>query len=215
MGYTVPLKDDIEDRLLAAIIGGTFLGLGSGLYLKVGGSAGGLDLLALALKKKYSFSSGPFFMLISIFNLLLAYFSTDSVTMLYSLVFMVSFSVSVNKMQGDFAKRKMVFIISKKAFRIAEAITKELGGGATFITAKGGWSNEEYLILFTTISQVHIGRLKEILYREDIQAFVTIQNAEEVIGYKFTTWEDEGYERLHSLSELKNKLTKKYKKKDV
>ena len=53
-GMNIPTREP----LLAAILGGILSGAGSGLYLRFGGSVGGLDILGAFLKKKFSIPIG-------------------------------------------------------------------------------------------------------------------------------------------------------------
>jgi uncharacterized membrane-anchored protein YitT (DUF2179 family) len=49
----------IEDRLLNALTAGIITGVGSGILLRSPGSAGGMDILAIIIFKKFSFSVFP------------------------------------------------------------------------------------------------------------------------------------------------------------
>jgi uncharacterized membrane-anchored protein YitT (DUF2179 family) len=64
LGYSlavlIPFPDIIiEDRLLNALTAGIITGVGSGILLRSPGSAGGMDILAIIIFKKFSFSVFP------------------------------------------------------------------------------------------------------------------------------------------------------------
>ncbi len=61
-GMNIPTREP----LLAAILGGILSGAGSGLYLRFGGSVGGLDILGAFLKKKFSIPIGNTFILVNL-----------------------------------------------------------------------------------------------------------------------------------------------------
>ena len=60
-GMNIPTREP----LLAAILGGILSGAGSGLYLRFGGSVGGLDILGTFIKKKFSIPIGNTFILVT------------------------------------------------------------------------------------------------------------------------------------------------------
>lgn len=73
IGYVIP--DLSSMPLLAAIVGGLFVGVGVGLVVRMGGASGGDDALALIIAK------------LSGCNISRAYFATDFVVLLLSLTY--------------------------------------------------------------------------------------------------------------------------------
>lgn len=73
IGYVIP---DLSGKpLLAAILGGLFVGIGVGLVVRMGGASGGDDALALVISK------------LSGCNISKAYFATDFIVLLLSLTY--------------------------------------------------------------------------------------------------------------------------------
>ncbi len=75
---------------------------------------------------------------------------------------------------------KSVLIISSKSKAIADAIIHELGLGLTIMYGRGGYSGDEREILYVIAERLQLAELKEIIHREDSQAFVAIENLHEV-----------------------------------
>lgn len=73
MGYMLPSM--LEQPLLAAVVGGLFVGVGVGLVVRVGGAAGGDDALALVIAKLLHWPVSR------------AYLFTDLVVLLLSLTY--------------------------------------------------------------------------------------------------------------------------------
>ena len=73
IGYVIP--DLSSMPLLAAIVGGLFVGVGVGLVVRMGGASGGDDALALIIAK------------LSGCNISKAYFATDFIVLLLSLTY--------------------------------------------------------------------------------------------------------------------------------
>ena len=201
MMYTLSLeltqgvKLDIQDPMLAAIFGGIVAGFGTGAYLRLGGSVGGLDILGTVLKKKYAIPIGTVFNVLNSIIILFNAYIYHLETALYTAVFMYVFSWSMQKGQVGFSQRKSVFIISSKPEEVAENVLRKLDRGFTYFHASGGYAGEEKRVIYTVINMLELGRLKEYLFNTDPDAFVSVQNAGDVIGQKFLTWEDEGYRK--------------------
>ena len=51
----------INDPMLAAIFGGVLAGFGTGFYLRLGGSVGGLDIVGTVIKKRFAIPIGTVF----------------------------------------------------------------------------------------------------------------------------------------------------------
>ena len=73
MGYMLPSM--LDQPLLAAVVGGLFVGVGVGLVVRVGGAAGGDDALALVIAKLLHWPVSR------------AYLFTDLVVLLLSLTY--------------------------------------------------------------------------------------------------------------------------------
>lgn len=183
----------IDEPMLAAILAGIIIGGSIGVFVRFGGSSGGLEMVALLLKKKLSIPMGNTFLVANAIPLSGALLIYDLNTALYTGIFMFVESVVLEKVQTGFSQRKTVFIISNKPDLIAEEVMKRLDRGVTFIHASGGWTHNEHHMIYTVINMSELGRLKELMFRHDPEAFIAISNTAEVIGNRFLTWEDEGY----------------------
>ena len=87
-GMNIPTREP----LLAAILGGILSGAGSGLYLRFGGSVGGLDILGAFLKKKFSIPIGNTFILVNLVIIAANGMLFDLDIALYTGIFMYVFS---------------------------------------------------------------------------------------------------------------------------
>ena len=89
------MKTDINDPLLAAILGSVLVGVGLGLVYKVGGSSGGLDVISVMLNKykgiKISLST---FMLDSII-VLVGTFTVSIGAGLYGIIAIITWNITM------------------------------------------------------------------------------------------------------------------------
>jgi len=191
--FTRHISITIGEPLLVPVLAGIIVGAGAGAYMRSGGSCGGLDMLAAVLKKKFALPMGHTFITFNAIPLLGAFFIYNLDVALHTGIYMFVQAVVLEKVQTGFSQRKAVYIVSHKPDLIAEQVMKRLDRGVTFFHASGGWSNEEQRVIFTVINMRELGRLKEMLFLIDPDAFVAISNTAEVIGKRFLTWEDEGF----------------------
>jgi len=187
------IRIEIRDPIMVAVLAGIMKGFGTGIYLRVGGSFGGLDIVATVLKKKFSIPMGNTFIFINATTLIGAYLIYDLNIALYTGIFMFVDGTVIEKVQTGFSQRKTVFIVSEKPDQIAEQVMKRLDRGVTFFKSTGGWSHQEKKVIYTVINMIELGRLKEMLFDLDPDAFIAISNTSEVIGKRFLSWEDEGF----------------------
>ncbi len=117
---------------------------------------------------------------------------------------MYVFSWSLQRVQAGFSQRKSLFIISRKPEEVAEKVFRKLDRGFTYFHAYGGFGHEPKEVIYTVINLLELGRLKQYLFETDPDAFMAVNDTAEVIGRRFLTWEEEGYERNRALKTEKN-----------
>ena len=200
--FSLEITSDIllpaHDPILSAVLVGVMMGIGTGLYLRVGGTAGGLDIIAIVIKKRLGIPMGTTFFLLNILPLCAAALIYNLDTALYTGISMYIYSVVFDKVQTGFSQRQSVFIVSNKPDAIAEGVMKRIDRGVTFLHSSGGYKKHEGRVIYTVINMKELGRLKQLLFDIDPDAFVAINNTSEVIGTKFLTWQDEGFSKKAS-----------------
>jgi uncharacterized membrane-anchored protein YitT (DUF2179 family) len=194
--FTHAVRLPMADPMMASITAGFLTGTGVGLYLRFGGSAGGLDIVAAVLRRKLGFPMGSTFLAVNVLNIVAGYVLTGSQEIaFYTAVAMFVHSRMVERMQSGFSGRKAAFIVSSQPDLLARQILKMLNRGCTFFHASGGMSQKQTRVIYTVVNMIELARLKEMIYNLDPQAFISISDATEVIGNRFIKWEDEGFEK--------------------
>jgi uncharacterized membrane-anchored protein YitT (DUF2179 family) len=189
-GISIPTSDP----LMASIIAGVLSGTGVGLYLRYGGSAGGMDIVAAVLRRKVGIPMGTTFISINFLNVVAGGLISHSLDIaFYTFIAMFVHSRMVERMQAGFSARKACFIVTSQPDRIAEQIIRTLNRGVTYLHGSGGMSQRPTRVVYTVINMIELARLKEIIFDLDPAAFISINNASEVIGNRFISWADEGF----------------------
>ena len=84
-----------------------------------------------------------------------------------------------------FSDDKTVFIISSKSEEIRMAIIHDLNRGGTIFNGKGMYTKEEKEVLYTVVNRREVTDLVHYIFEIDPEAFISIQDAHEIIGKGF------------------------------
>ncbi len=182
---TIHLDFGIHNQLYAAIAGGFITGIGGGVLLRSIGSAGGLDIVAIILYKKFNFGIGKTYLLFNVvlFTLVVSLYSSDIV--IASIILTFVSSSALDYALTMFNQRKVVYIISDTPNKIVKEMKNQLKLGATFIHGKGAYSGQKKDIIMTITNNILLKRLEEAVFNIDDQALFIVENSYDVIGSNF------------------------------
>ncbi len=180
----VPLVAD--DILLSAIFGGVIIGLGLGLIFKARATSGGSDIIAMIIQKYTKIPVGQALMYVDSFIVLLGLIAfRDWKIPLYSLVTIFVTAKFIDTVLAGFSYDKTLFIISEKHKEIRDFIVNELNRGGTFIKGQGIYKGNERTILYTVVNRKELAQLEDFISRTDPDAFMSIIDANEILGEGF------------------------------
>lgn len=177
----LPTRAAVDDLLLAAVFGGALNGFGLGLVLRAGGSTGGTDIIGVVLNRLYSFSVGEVLLYFNAAIVLASALLFNLTAALYTLISMFVTSRVVDALQNTHG-RKTALIISEFPDQVAKRIQAELQRGVTFLQGEGAYQHEQRKVVMCVLTRFEIALLKEIVLKEDPQAFMTISETGEVVG---------------------------------
>ena len=175
-----------NDTLLAALFAGLFVGGGLGLIFRVGGTSGGATTVARMLQQWLGWSVGKAMLVIDISVILLSAFVIGKEKAMFTLVAVYVGAKVIDKIVDGADDRKAVMIISKHQEAIRQELLTTMGRGVTILDGRGGYTLEKQAILYIIINQTEIVQLRRILERVDEDAYVTINNVQEIFkrGFK-------------------------------
>ena len=182
--FPLPLPDD---KFMATVIVGLLKGSAGGLMINVGGSGGGTDILAVALRRRYGLEIGRFSIFINLFILAFSIGIIGLESVVYGAVGLYINGLTVDNVTRSFDKRKQAVIITNIPDEVSKFINS-LGKGVTKIEGRGGYTGQERPVLFTLLEPRHVVMLKRFLKEKDEKAFVSICDASEVLGKGFKSW---------------------------
>lgn len=169
------------ESLEVVVIGGALLGIGIGLIIREGGCLDGTEILGIIMNRRAGFTVGQVVLACNIFVFGAAGFVfQDWHPPLMSLITYIVVIRIMDTVIVGLDETKSVLIISSKSKAIADAIIYELGLGLTVMYGRGGFSGDEREILYVIAERLQLAELKELILREDSNAFIAIENLHEV-----------------------------------
>lgn len=181
----------LDNLLLSSILGGVLSGVGIGLCMRYKGSSGGMDIVAVIVKRFWGYSLGETFFVSNIIVLALVLVTTNLELTLFSAISIFIASKVVDTVESGLSVSRSVTIVSDQAEEIAEQIMHSLHRGCTFLTGRGAYAGVARTILLVTVAKTQLPRLKELVFEVDEQAFMTINEAIEVYGQGFKSSDNE------------------------
>lgn len=171
----------LEEAIASVLVGGVIAGCGIGMLLTAGGSGGGLDVIGvLAARTLPQFSVGK---LTIYFNavLFVAYLLLfDISTALYSLIFMVFYSMFLDRTHYQNINVRLMIFTKKSG--LDWDIMKKTARGVTEWRGVGAYTGEPTNILVTIINKYEIATFMEIIHSIDPSAFVIRDDGVAVSG---------------------------------
>jgi len=175
-----------DNGLLSSIYGGVLLGIGLGLIFKAKATSGGSDVIAMIISHFNKLPPGQMIILVDSLIVIVGLFSfMDWVIPLYSLITIFITGRVMDVILQGISYDKTLFIISDKHHLIRDKIIHDINRGGTYIHGTGMFGGNEKTIIFTTVNRREMAILQEYVHQIDPTAFMTVINANEVLGEGF------------------------------
>ena len=175
------------DRLIASVCSGAFLGAGMALFYLRGSSSGGIDFLALTIKKKRPHMTiGVITMLIDLVVILLGWpVFGDVDAVLYGVLATFVSTVVIDKILYWAGAGTLAIIITERGKETAERISERAGRGVTSLRAVGAYTRTDREVLLCACSKAEAYLVKSAVQEADDKAFFMFTETSEVFGEGF------------------------------
>lgn len=175
-----------EDKLLIAIFGGFFLGLGIGMAMRGGSVIDGTEVLAIYLSRKLSITIGDVLLLINIIIFSFGAYVLSIEIALYAILTYLSAAKTVDFVVDGVDEYIGVTIISEMHEDIRKVLTGKLERACTIYPAKGGYKNEtadyDKSVIFIIITRLELPRLHTEIDKIDKNAFTIMSVVKDLKG---------------------------------
>jgi uncharacterized membrane-anchored protein YitT (DUF2179 family) len=189
--FVTPEMIPTQDLFLAAVFGTLISGIGMGMIFNQNASTGGTDILAKILSKFVHLNIGKALLVVDFLVTLAAAVAFGAEVGMYALLAVLANGFMIDYVIDGFNICKEITIISSKTEEISKYIIDELERGCTIFNGKGCYSGKPADILYTVLSRREFIRLKTFLRETDRRAFITVNDAHEVLGEGFKNIVDE------------------------
>lgn len=174
-----------DNSLLAAIFGGMLVGIGIGIVFKGRASTGGIDLAAQILHKYTRIPLGVCVALLDGMIVLTATLVFSLEEGLFALIALFLTSRTIDIVQVGFNTSKTLIIITKEPEKVRQALLEDIDRGVTLLKGAGGFTNEKRNVLMCVVQQNEYSKTAQVIRSIDIDVFVVVMNATEVLGEGF------------------------------
>ncbi|WP_378179193.1 YitT family protein [Aquimarina sp. SS2-1] len=175
-----------NDKLLTAIFGGLFLGLGIGITIKNGAVLDGSEILGIYINNAFGISIGQVILFFNFILFAITAVIVSKETAMYSiLTFLVTAKITDLTIEGfeDFIG---VMIVSKKSKELKNAITEKLGAGMTVFQGVNGYgkngTTQDFEVIQTVINRFEIRKINRIIDTIDPDAFILEYDVNRIKG---------------------------------
>ena len=175
-----------EDKLLIAVFGGFFLGLGIGMSMRGGSVIDGTEVLAIFLSWKLSLTVGDVLLLINILIFSFGAYILSIETALYAILTYLAAARTVDFVVDGVEEYVGVTIISEKHEAIKKMLIDELRRACTIYAGKGGYGTQgksyDKDIIYTVVTRLELAKLHTEIDKIDKNAFVIMGIVKDIKG---------------------------------
>jgi uncharacterized membrane-anchored protein YitT (DUF2179 family) len=184
----MPYPDVTDDKLLTALFGGFFLGIGIGLAIRAEAVLDGTEIAALLVSKTaivFKVADVILIFNVIIFGAAAFFLGVESAS--YSILTYFAASKTIEFLLNGLEEYTGVTIISRRHYDIRAMIIDKLDRGVTSYSGKGGYGKggeqqEENDILFTVVTRLEVGRLQNLVKEIDENAFIIQHSINDIHG---------------------------------
>jgi len=178
--------------MLFSLIGGVLVGLGVAITLTGGGSTGGVDVIVCMLDKYAGIKQSVGSLLVDAVVVSLGIFVlcpiNASVYLIPCVVGILSIVIAAIMIDIGYVAFQTVYqadIISLEWEKVSRYAQDVLGRGATLIPIKGGYKQEDKIMVRVVCSKDQYEMLKSYIRGIDERAFITVAQTKIVLGEGF------------------------------
>ena len=184
-------KPVIQDKMLLVVVAAVLHGVAQALVFSVGSSTGGMDIISVALRRKFGIELGNASMMMNFGVILLFLYIVPVENAVYGFLLAYITSLVMNGDLRAFSQRQEAMVITDNTQLVKKYILSDLHRGVTVFKAEGGFDSKPRDVLVTLLTPRQSSQLKAFLKSNDPKAFMRIAIASEVLGRGFQKWEHE------------------------
>lgn len=177
-----------NDKVLIAIFGGFFIGMGIGLVIRGGGVIDGLDVIGQYTEKKSAFTASEIIMVLNVLMILGAAYKFGIEVGMYSILVYFTAMKTTDYVVEGFQQFTSLNIISRHSEEIKSIIANDFQKGLVVYKGERGYLPESFHqkadcdIIVTVVTRLEIHHISEAILAVDPKAFLFVNSIKEVKG---------------------------------
>jgi uncharacterized membrane-anchored protein YitT (DUF2179 family) len=175
-----------QDKLLIAVFGGFFLGLGIGMAMRGGSVIDGTEVLAIFLSRKLSLTIGDVLLIINILIFSFGAYILSIETALYAILTYLAAAKTVDFVVDGVEEYVGVTIISNHHEELRMMLIEKLRRACTIYAGKGGFGahgkSYDKDIIYTVVTRLELAKLQTEIDKIDKNAFVIMGTVKDLKG---------------------------------
>ncbi len=154
-----------SDKLISAIFSGILLGLRTGVMIKIGGSSGGVDIIACAVQTKKPYGNVERLISLACYAIMgLSFFVYGDLNCIFlSIVQLIVFEFVMKSILTPTRNAVEVKIVTKYPDEIKQKLLFDLKHGATHVESRGMFTDTENNIIFSVINIRQVPEFMEMM----------------------------------------------------
>jgi uncharacterized membrane-anchored protein YitT (DUF2179 family) len=186
--YFIQIPVFTTDKVLIAVFGGFFIGLGIGFVIRGGGIIDGLEVIALYTERKSAFTSSEIILALNTLIIIMAAYKFGIETGMYSILVYFTAMKTTDYVVDGFEEYTALNIISSKSEELKSLVVNDFGKAITVYKGERGYLPESFDVktdcdvIMTVITRLEIHRIKEAIADIDPNAFLFVHSIKEVKG---------------------------------
>lgn len=191
--FAVFVPAGTQDKLLASVFYGVCSGAGLAIIYIRNATSGGTDILAKLMNKWFPhFSMGRLVFAVDLVVVAISSFALrDIESALYAAVVVFISGEFIDLILYGTTNAKTFTIVTTKPEEMRKEIISRLHRGATMLSAKGAYTEEEKAMLICVVRTAEVRKLTRIVRSVDENAFTIVTEASEILGEGFRNLNEE------------------------
>lgn len=179
---TVTLKFNLQEPLIAALIGGALMGVAMAFIMKGEGTLAGSTILAKIVNKFFGIKTGSAMLCFDLMVAIPSFVVIGFENMLLTIIELYLSAVLLNQFLDNFVAKKQLMIVSDKTNLLAQHLSLITGTGVTLVKGKGYISQQEKELLYLVCEAKDLVKVMGAIKKVDEAAFVVVEDVKSAYG---------------------------------
>ncbi|QIK70341.1 YitT family protein [Erysipelothrix sp. HDW6C] len=177
----IPEVKVVSDPILLAVFGGIVNGIGSSFALRMNGSAGGTDFIAIYFSMVKNKPMWDKIMMFNVAVLLYSGWTYNWSLALYSIIYQMA-STKIIETYHDRYKLSSLHVITAYPEEVSQAVFKVCRHGITQMDGIGVFKHKYKAMLYMVANEFEIKSIVNAIKETDAKAFIEISSVERIEG---------------------------------